>query len=187
MKLKSLRTKEEQAPVLLYPSVPGPEVVYWVFSDISFKNWKNMTVITPGFYGEEFPKTFGHYHGTPVNETYRVVSGKGLLILQKKQDNLSDNILEVVIIKLKEGDQVIITPEWGHSLTNLGDTPLITFDDWDAGHTDADYQEIKDFCGMAYYITKKGSEMDIVKNKHYNNVPTPKFLTAEEFTQTKIA
>jgi len=47
------------------PEERGPDFAYWVFSGIASKVWENMTVISPGTYGQEFVKTFGHYHNQP--------------------------------------------------------------------------------------------------------------------------
>jgi hypothetical protein len=58
-------------PVLADPNIGKDknkdDVVYWVFSNIS-KTGENLTLISPGDYNGEFPKTFGHYHSSPVTE-----------------------------------------------------------------------------------------------------------------------
>jgi len=175
--LKSIRTLKEQDEVLYKPGSTGPESVYWVFTDITQGKWINMTVITSGMYGEEFPKTYGHYHNTNVNEIYHVIEGQGILLMQKGYPEVTD----IVLVTLKPGDEVTITPEWGHALSNIGETPLVTFDNWNSGHTQADYDPIKKVSGMACFLLKGENIAKIALNQNYGDLPTPKFMTAEEF------
>ncbi|MBI3485386.1 hypothetical protein HY025_00415 [Candidatus Daviesbacteria bacterium] len=193
MKLGSVRDLEGNRPVLKDPDASGPDPVYWVFPEISDpsatpqddKAWANMTVIVPGRYGNEYPKTFGHYHGTNVNETYHLVEGEGVLVMQKrilKDDNIvEDQVEEVYLIKAKPGDEILITPEWGHSWSNVGKLPLISFDDWRSGHKPSDYEIIKNMQGMAYYLVDENGEVKAVANPKYENLPEAKWITAEEF------
>ena len=72
---------------MLYDGSAGIDVstdVYWVFSGIS-NEWENMTVISPGLCGDEFPKTYGHYHNTEVTEKYKLLSGQGILLMQRRK------------------------------------------------------------------------------------------------------
>lgn len=188
MNLALARTLEDLRPVLLDPSALGPETVYWVFDQSTLSNrWQNMTVITPGLLGREFPKTFGHYHGTAIKEIYAEVLGQGVLLLQKKiiRDGqfIADEVSEVLVVRADHGDRVTIPPEYGHSWSNVGQDPFITFDDWRAGHSPADYEVIRELHGLAYYLTKKGNEVVPVPNPNYKNLPQPVFLTAREFSQ----
>ncbi len=189
MQIKSVRTKEELAPVLLNPEADGPEFAYWVFSEVAGgKKWENMTVLTPGTYGQEFVKTFGHYHNDPFEETYHVVSGKGLLLMQKKGfvegSWVPTKVERFVILSLTPGDEISITQEWGHSMCNVGNEPLITFDNWNHGHTPADYDQIEKLHGMAYYIVKKNGNADIEPNPNYTDHPNPEFMTVAEFAKS---
>lgn len=187
MYLKSARALKEQNDVLYQPGSLGPDNVYWVFTDITppstKKAWQNMTIITPGLYGNEFPKTYGHYHNVNINEIYHVIEGKGILLLQKGYPQVT----ELVLITLGPGDEVTITPEWGHSLSNVGETPLVTYDNWTSGHTQADYDPIKKAGGMACFLLKgkdKEDQAEIQINSRYGQVPVPKFMTANEFAAT---
>lgn len=171
--------------VLKDPESVGPFTVYEVFRDDS-DGWANKTVIYPGKLGEEYTKTFGHYHpeGAP-DEVYRVIEGEGILELQKKHlgnDQLvSFQVDEVLLIKAKSGDEIVITPEYGHSWSNVGSTPLILLDDWEVGHTGADYEQIGKFHGMAYYLVELNGGPRAFPNPNYENLPEPVFLTAKEF------
>ncbi|RJR27025.1 hypothetical protein C4561_04590 [candidate division WWE3 bacterium] len=184
MQIKSTRTKGELAEVLMNSKSNGPDVAYWVFSEISQGKWENMTVTTNGFYDSEFPKTYGHYHGTNVIETYMLVSGKGILQLQKKLINGPvEKVERVFMIQFeKSGEQIQIPFEWGHSWSNVGNEPLITFDDWRSGHTDSDYEIIKRLKGMSYYLVKDADTgIRAVPNENYKDLPEPEWITPEQF------
>ncbi len=200
MKLVSSRSLEEMRSVFLNPEASGPDPVYQVFDVSKDNSWINQTVIAHGRYGDEYPKTFGHYHGTPVPEIYVEVQGEGILLLQKKHfENdvwVPEMVDEVILIKAKHNDKIIITPEYGHSWSNIGNTDLVSYDDWHKGHTPADYEMIQKLHGMAYYLTSENGEVKPVPNPNYEallhssfsaladkNLPEPKWLTSEEFSK----
>lgn len=188
MKLITTRTLDDLRPVLLDPKCAGPETVYWVFGKATIDvTWENMTIITPGLLGRELPKTYGHYHGTNIEEIYAEVSGQGILLLQKKivRDGkfVPNEVSEVLLVKVFHGEKVIIRPEYGHSWSNTGPQPFITYDNWKAGHSPPDYEVIKDLHGMAYYLTKDGDKVVPIANPNYKNLPKPVFLSAQDFNQ----
>jgi oxalate decarboxylase/phosphoglucose isomerase-like protein (cupin superfamily) len=173
-------------PVMYDKNITGDDPYYWVFSEISSDKWVNMTVIVPGKDGE-LPKTFGHYHTTPVKETYKLIHGEGVLLLQKKSEKDGkwdkNRVEEVYWVLFKPGDELIITPEWGHSWSNLGNTPLVTFDDWDHGHSPDDYKPIEELEGMCFYLVRNGEDIKSIPNKNYIDLPEPKWITAKEFNE----
>lgn len=179
------RTSKELKDVLMNQDAQGPATVYWIFTEIAEKKWKNMTVITQGSYGGEFPKTYGHYHAHNVLETYRMLSGEAMVLLQKKfytGDKWDPTqVAEVYLVKLEVGEELTVPLEFAHSISNLGTRPLITFDDWHSGHTSTDYKEIKNLRGMSFYLTQTPSGVKFVPNPNYKNLPEPKLLTVKEF------
>lgn len=188
MELSVSRTLEDLRPVLLDSACVGPKTIYWVFNKATLDmTWENMTVITPGLLGRELPKTYGHYHGTNIDEIYAEVSGEGVLLLQKKVVRegkfIHDEVSEVLLVKVSHGEKVMIRPEYGHSWSNAGSKPFISYDNWRAGHSPGDYEVIKQLHGMAYYLTKVGNEIVLLPNPNYKNLPQPIFLSANEFNQ----
>ncbi len=187
MKLNSIRDLKGLSPVLADSYAEGVDPVYWVFKEASKGKWENITIIASGLIGNEYPKTFGHYHSSFVNETYHLVSGKGILVLQKKHFDKESGVWtpeivdEVFFVTANPGDSVIITPEYGHSWSNIGDEPLISFDDWRSGHQNSDYEEIQRLKGLAYYLTFQEGKMKVVPNTNYVNHPQPVFITVDEF------
>lgn len=196
MVLNSERTLEGLKEVLQNPNSEGPKTAYWVYNTVSSDKWENMTVITQGLYGKEFPKTYGHYH-TSSNETevYRLINGSGIFLLQKKildeNGNLIENkVEEVLAVKSNTpGEEIYIPTEYAHSWSNIGETPLITLDNWKYGHKDTDYLPIKGVHGMAYYIIQNSNKENIiegvsfVKNPNYIDTPEIKIITVEEFNK----
>lgn len=172
------RSLDELRLVLQNPSTSkGPDPVYEVTP--ASAPWVNKTVIAPGKIGEEFTKTFGHYHlqNAPV-ETYKVVEGEGVLQLQKGG---VEQVEEVVLVRAKSADQIRIPEEYGHSWSNVGSTPLVLLDDWSAAHTPADYEPLEKAHGMAYYIVEQDGQPTPVPNPNYKSLPKPVWMTAEEF------
>lgn len=178
MKLSSTRQLFDLKSVLKDPNSSGPDPAYWVFSEIApSEKWANITIIAPGNYNGEYPKTFGHYHGVEVNEIYHVIEGEGVLQFQKR------DLSKVYLIKAKAGDEIIITPEYGHSWSNIGKLPLILFDNWTSGHKPSDYEPIERLQGLSFYLIEKEGHPKAVPNPKYQNLPEPVWLTAEEFAK----
>ena len=163
MILKSQRTINELSEVLTNPDFKNEHPAYWVFSKLKFEEWVNMTILAPTIINGEFNKTYGHYHTTTrEDEIYKVVSGTGLFMLQKKHfangtwiENMVD---EIYLINAKPGDEIVVKTDFGHSWSNIGKSPLITYDNWDFGHSPNDYTPIKKLKGMAYYLLAHGSD-----------------------------
>lgn len=187
MTLASQRTLAEMKPVLKDPGASGPDPVYRVFNGLGGPKWVNKTIVASGRYNQEYPKTFGHYHSTPVPEIYHQISGIGILVLQKKHSDENirkpEIIDEVFLVQPTPGDEITITPEWGHSWSNIGSEELALFDDWSSGHQPSDYEQIQALHGMAYYLTEENGQPKAVPNPHYQNLPPAQWLSAQEFAQ----
>ncbi len=183
MKLATIKTPEELRPVLKEPTASGPDPAYWVFRDIG-GDWSSLTIIPAEKFGSEYPKTYGHYHSTPVAETSYILSGKGIILLQKKE---SGQITEVLLIMVKAGDKITVPPVYGHTSINTGDNPLLIYDNWKTAHQPADYEEITERHGFAFYLTDESGQLNLAPNTHYQNVPQPVWLTPEEFLKRQTA
>lgn len=191
MKVKFERKLNELAEVLLNTKIKGDATSYWVFTDVtlpnptSTKKWINMTIIAPERIDIEFNKTYGHYHPVKVVETYKVLSGKGVLYLQKKHidkgKHIEDMVDEVLCIRVQPGEEIQIPFEWGHSWINIGEEPLVSVDDWNEPHTHSDYEPIKKTQGMAYYITSGGDGIiNEIPNPRYKNHPPVKWVDVKQ-------
>lgn len=185
MNLSTQKTLADLKPVLKDPQSIGPDPVYFVFSEVSADSWANITIIQNGKIGEEYPKTFGHYHGTNNLETYHVIEGEGILQMAKKHFEgdkwVPERVDEVYFVKAKPGDEILITPEYGHSWSNTGNMPLLSFDNWRSGHTPHDYEDVERLQGLPYYLVEENKEPKAISNPRYQNLPEPIWITAAEF------
>jgi glucose-6-phosphate isomerase len=137
----------------------------------------DITLIPPTPFGDELPKTHGHYHpgsedGLAYPELYQVLRGSALFIMQKKNKT---GTVDVMMVKAKEGEVVLLPPGFGHVTVNDGDEQLIlsnlVYDRFEAMYDE--YDENK---GAAFYILKDG---EIEQNGNYI-VRTSERISAKE-------
>lgn len=189
------RPHEKMQEVLMHPEAEGPEIHYYMVRGGLQK--KNVTVWETGTVGGEYIKTYGHYHIGKLDETYWVVNGEGIILLQNRKmgfdgKELDDEIESFMAIKVKAGDSVFIPSGTGHLALNTGKTWFVTIDDSPVnfeekdpvslpGH--ADYEAVKKTRGFAYYIVEENGQPKAVKNENYKVVPEVEWLSAEEYSQ----
>ena len=180
----ALRTHEEMRDVLMAPDAKGPDIHYYMIRGGNIK--KNITILESGTIDGEYIKTYGHYHVDGLGETYTVLSGEGVVLLQKrkkKEDGsyLDNEIASITAIFVKPGSTVTIPPDAGHLIVNTTeDEWLITTDNSPVAlqheaeaswPSHADYKPLKNLHGFAYYIVKESSGPQFVKNPLYKDVP----------------
>lgn len=177
------RAHEKMKDVLMDPSASGPDVHYHMIRGGSEK--KNITVWEPGTVGGEYIKAYGHYHITNFVETYRVVEGTGLLLLQMRKKDAEGKFIDNEIdsfeaISAKAGDKLVIPPFAGHAMVNTGKGWLVTSDDspvnFDGGDSvsmpqHADYEPFRKMHGFAYYAVERNGKIEFVKNSNYKTIP----------------
>jgi glucose-6-phosphate isomerase len=174
------RTHEKMLDVLMRPDAPGPEIHYYMIRGGT--NKKNITVWETGTVGGEYIKTYGHYHVGQLDETYWIVQGEGIALLQKRAtvDGVEQAaVIEEFIVKpVKAGDSVYMPPGYGHLLVNTGKEWFVTADSSPVegagdsasmpGH--ADYEPVKAMRGFAYYVIEHEGVPALVKNPLYTEV-----------------
>ena len=192
------RTHGEMKDVLLHPEEDGPKIHYYMIR--GGKDKKNITIWETGLVGGEYIKTYGHYHVGKLDESYLILQGEGIVLLQKRKDEKDDEVESFYAIPVKKGDSVFISSGTGHLVVNTGKTWLVTSDDSPVNFEEADpvslpghadYEAVKKMHGFAYYViedpsTGSGGKPVLVKNENYKAVPEAKWLTPEEYAQ-KIA
>jgi len=163
-------------PVLMDPKAVGPDVHYYMIRGGSEK--KNITVWEAGTVGGEYIKTFGHYHVSDFIETYEIVAGEGILLLQERKKDRDDEVEWVKAISVRAGSKVAIPARAGHLMVNTGKSWLVSIDDSPVYERDdpaapkhADYEPVRRMRGFAYYIVEKAGRPEFVKNINYKNVP----------------
>lgn len=143
----------------------------------------DITIIPPNKLGVEFIKTAGHYHPCPqgskltYSEIYEVLEGEAHYLLQKRdEDRGIETITDVVVVKAKEGDKVIVPPNYGHVTINPLDSTL-KMANWVASSFSALYEPIKSKGGAAYFELTTG---EFIKNDRYEEVPDIRFLNPSD-------
>lgn len=191
----AMREHEKMKEVLMHPEAEGPKIHYYMIRGGDKKT--NVTVWEIGTVGGEYIKTYGHYHVGHLDETYNIAEGEGIVLLQKRKgedtDQPIDNEIEsFVAIKVKQGDRVFIPSGMGHLVANIGQTWFVTFDDSPVnmeekdpvslpGH--ADYEAVKKMRGFAYYVVEENGQPTLVKNPLYKSVPEPEWFTPDEYAK----
>jgi len=176
------RTHEKMKEVLMDPNGIGPEIHYYMIR--GGVNQKNITVWEPGTISGEYIKTYGHYHVGKLDETYWIIYGTGIALLQKLAvDENGNPIVDVVeefkAIPVKQGDSLYMPAGWGHLVVNTGTTYFVTADNSPVnfekkdeaslpGH--ADYKLVQLMKGFAYYVVEHEGKPALVKNKLYKEI-----------------
>ncbi len=175
------RTQEKMKEVLMNPNAMGPEIHYYMIR--GGKDKRNITVWESGTVDGEYIKAYGHYHVDDFQETYKILEGEGILLLQIRQKDATGNFLNNKLssfqaVKVKAGDSIAIPSFAGHLLVNTGKTWLVTSDDSPVNLDDsasmpahADYEPIREMHGFAYYVVEKDGQPTLVKNPNYLEVP----------------
>lgn len=135
----------------------------------------DLTII-PGFLaGEEYTKTFGHYHPVDYPEIYEVRTGEAWYLLQKHQKHRPDKIEKIILVKVKAAEKIIIPPHFGHVTVNaLPKTLVMT--NYVADCFSSNYELFKKYRGGGYFILKDG----IIKNSHYKFVAEIEKMSVEQ-------
>jgi glucose-6-phosphate isomerase len=174
------RSHEKMQEVLMDPASAGPAIHYYMIRGGSKK--KNITVWEAGTIGGEYIKTYGHYHVGDLDETYWIIQGEGIALLQKMvvENGIPqpDKIEEFRAVAVKSGDSVYMPPNYGHLAINTGTEWFVTADDSPVAGADdsasmpghADYELVKKMRGFAYYVVNKNGVPTLVPNKLYKEV-----------------
>jgi glucose-6-phosphate isomerase, archaeal len=173
------RTHEKMKEVLMDPDGVGPAVHYYMIR--GGKQQKNITVWEPGTVSGEYIKTYGHYHVGQIDETYWVIFGKGIALLQKlaideKGEMIFDEVLDFKVVFVSSGQSLFIPSGYGHLVVNVGETYFVTADDSPVdfdekdptslpGH--ADYRLVQQMQGFAYYVIEHNGKPALRKNPKY--------------------
>ena len=170
------RSHGKMKEVLMNPKSKGPKIHYYMIR--GGKKKKNITVWEAGKVGNEYIKTYGHYHVGNLDETYWILQGEGIILLQKRKKNRDDEVEFVKAIFVKAGDKIYVPSDVGHLVSNIGKTWLITSDNSPIADIDsasmpghADYSAVKKMHGFAYYIIEKNGKPAFAKNPRYKNIP----------------
>jgi len=170
------RTLGELSPVLLSPesldSVSKNNPAYYVVRgpEESGMLGPNITILPPWKVGQEYAKTFGHYHQHGEQERYKVLLGKALCLMQKV-DRASDRLVEARAVVAGEGSFIDVPSGYGHLLINTTNEVLITAD-WEPASSSHLYEDIELKRGFSYYIVAEGGRLTSLPNALYDDLPS---------------
>ncbi len=176
------REHDKMKDVLMDPDGIGPAIHYYMIRGGSEQ--KNITIWEPGTVSGEYIKTYGHYHVDDLSETYWIVYGQGVALLQRLADDkngemIPDAVAEFKAILVKAGDTIFMPEKFGHLLVNTGETYFVTIDDSPVDFEDrdpasfpghADYEPVKKMRGFAYYVVEHEGKPALKKNPLYKTI-----------------
>ena len=176
------RTHEKMTEVLMDPKGKGPAIHYYMIR--GGKEQRNITVWEPGTVSGEYIKTYGHYHVGDLDETYWIIFGEGIALLQKlaldeKGEMIADVVEDFKAIPVKIGDDVYMPAGYGHLVVNTGTTYFVTADDSPVNFDEAnpvsmpghaDYTLVQQMQGFAYYVVEHEGKPALRRNKKYKEI-----------------
>lgn len=135
----------------------------------------DITILYPVMLGDEFPKTYGHYHQLEEPELYEILDGEAVFIFQKPEKN-SSKIKEVYAILAQKGDKVIVPIGFGMTMINCSKKNL-KVGNWIKDDVRNVYDDYRKYHGAAYYCLKgEDNSLRFVPNKNYKKLPLLEFL-----------
>jgi glucose-6-phosphate isomerase len=160
------RMVSDLGEVLMDPKRSGPDgIAYYMFRDVYTHGSLryDVTLIPPRMFGEEFVKTYGHYHpeakpGLSYPELYQILHGEALFIMQKRR---RDDSVDCIICKCMKGDVVFVPPNYGHVMVNRSQSQTLVSANIVSNSFSSEYAEYKENRGGAYYYTKEGLKQNL--------------------------
>ncbi|MBW3022566.1 glucose-6-phosphate isomerase [Candidatus Woesearchaeota archaeon] len=175
----AVRTFSQIKPVLLAKKTPVKKF-YFMYRNVApnpslskYSMRYDITVIPAHKIGKEEIKTAGHYHAYVRNtnvtypEVYQVISGEATYLLQKKSNS---KISDVIVAKAKQGEIIVVPPNYGHITINASKKTLVMANIVYSKFS-SKYKEIMEKHGGAYYAVEKNKKLTFIKNPNYKNVP----------------
>ncbi len=152
--MDKLEIKEDKPIYIMYREV-------YKKSDLRF----DITVIASRILGKEYARTYGHYHPIAEGklsypEIYQVLFGDARFILQRPN---SDHTTDVIVVSAKDGDVVLIPPNYGHVTINVSKEKPLFLSNLVADVFESDYSEYKKNNGQVIYYTAD----DLVQHTNY--------------------
>ena len=159
-------------------SMPVATALYYMYRNVysAFNMRYDITIIPANMIGNEFVKTYGHYHPIAEDnlsypEVYQVLQGSAMFMMQSKNSDASVNVIAATAEK---GDVILFPPNYGHVSINKDSDTLIL-----ANLVSNDFQSIYEdyelYHGAALYYTADG----LVQNTNYVIRSSERIIAAE--------
>lgn len=175
------RTLDSIRKNLLDQDCTGPEVVYSIAMDVGNKEDKQemlkrnllygAVTYAKGKLGREPIRSQGHIHaispscGKSTCEVYEIWEGKCYIYMQ---ESAKDNPGRCFAVLAKEGDVVIVPPNWAHATMSADVNQNVTFGAWCVRDFGFDYVDVRAHKGLAYFpIVNENNEITFMENNNY--------------------
>lgn len=159
------KTHKEIEDVLKNPKAKGVKDAYFVIRG----QGQNITVLSPGLNGDEYNKTYGHFHNYLGAENYTCLYGQGILVMQRNDEE--GEAKEFKVVTLSPGKQVVIPAGFGHALVNVGKSYLVVIDNAPNDSKAHDYEPVKTKAGFSFYVIERKGEIAFEQNSNYRVHP----------------
>ena len=159
------KTHNELKDVLMEPKAKGLKELYYVIRG----DGQNITVLQQGRNGNEYNKTYGHFHTYQGIEIYNCLYGQGLLVMQRNEEN--GEAKEFKVVTLHPGKQIEIPAGFGHTIVNIGKSILVVLDNAPNTPYAHNYEPVKEKRGFSYYVVEKKGEVGFEPNLNYHVRP----------------
>jgi glucose-6-phosphate isomerase len=177
-----IRTLAQMRDVLLDKSAAiQPPQLYYMYRGICLEvdeekikreNLRyDVTVIRAGSLGNEFVKTFGHYHPAGFPEIYEVLAGQAICLLQRPQADNPRRILECLALAAGPGSKILLPPGFGHLLINPSQSEFLVTANWISTRFSSQYSEYRNAGGGAYFFIKDDTKSEFIPNKYFESLP----------------
>lgn len=179
------RTKERMQAVLKNPKAKAPKEFYYMYRDVCLEKDRRLirknnlrydiTILPPFKVGDEYNKTFGHYHQKVPKtrvfwpEIYQILEGQAHYLMQSKD--------EVMVFDARKGDKCVMLPGFAHITINPNTREPLVMANWVYPGFKSNYGPIEKNQGGMWYETTQG----FVPNKKYKKNPPIKIITAKDF------
>ncbi|MFH0913283.1 MAG: glucose-6-phosphate isomerase family protein [Candidatus Omnitrophota bacterium] len=188
--IPALRTLQEMQEVLLGKGIGQPGELYYMYRDVHLikdadllkkNNLRyDVTVIRPERLSKELMKTAGHYHPGNFGELYEVLQGEAFCLLQEPDPQDYRILKDVILVRARRGQKIVIPPGYGHILVNPGPGCLVT-SNWVSSAFSSEYQLYKEAGGAAYFLVSKAPDkIEFIRNAFFGQLPEIRFMEPAE-------
>lgn len=143
--------------------------LYYMYRGVKKKDGLryDITSMPARMLGKEFIKTKGNCNSKNYPEFYTVLAGKAIFLMQKMAGK---KVRDVVAIKAKKGESIIVPPKYYVVTINCAKTGLKA-GNWVSEKNKNTYKAMEEKKGACYYYTKSGW----TKNKSYATIPALRY------------
>ncbi|MCF6268394.1 MAG: hypothetical protein L3J41_01645 [Melioribacteraceae bacterium] len=175
------RTLNSIRESLMEQNCNGPEIVYSIAMDVGklehLQILKERMLLygavtyAAGRLGKEPIRSQGHIHrksshsGWSPPEIYEIWRGEAIIYMQEFAD---DNPGKCFAVIAKEGDVVIVPPNWAHATISADQYQPLTFGAWCDREYGFEYDKVRAHKGLAWFpLISEGGEITWHANSNY--------------------